>query len=61
MKIITLEQIDSTHTYLRNKIQEEGFSYPICITTQLQTQGIGSRGNHWEGKKGNLFFSCFVR
>ncbi len=57
MKIITLEEIDSTHKYLKELIKKEGYSYPLCISTPLQTQGIGSRGNNWKGVKGNLFFS----
>ncbi len=57
MEIIILDEVDSTHTYLKNKIKEEGFTYPLCITTKKQTNGIGSRGNPWQGKDGNLFFS----
>lgn len=57
MKIITLEQIDSTHNYLKQLIKNEGFTHPTCVVTNYQTDGIGSRGNSWQGKKGNLFFS----
>ena len=57
MKIIILDEVDSTHTYLKELIREEGFTYPTCIATTLQTNGIGSRGNSWQGVKGNLFFS----
>ncbi len=57
MQIIFLEKIDSTHTYLKQKIKTDGFSQPLCIATDYQTNGIGSRGNSWQGIKGNLFFS----
>lgn len=57
MKIIILDKVDSTHTYLKKLIQENGFTYPICIVTSLQTNGLGSRGNSWQGVRGNLFFS----
>ncbi len=57
MKIIVLDQIDSTHKYLKNLIKKDGFTYPTCIATSLQTEGIGSRGNLWKGVRGNLFFS----
>lgn len=57
MKIIILERVDSTHSYLKDYINENGYSYPLCIMTSFQTNGIGSRGNSWQGKKGNLFFS----
>lgn len=57
MKIINLISVDSTHTYLKELIKKDGYSYPTCITANLQTKGIGSRGNSWTGKEGNLFFS----
>jgi BirA family biotin operon repressor/biotin-[acetyl-CoA-carboxylase] ligase len=57
MKIIILDKVDSTHTYLKKLIKENGFTYPICIVTSLQTNGVGSRGNIWQGVRGNLFFS----
>lgn len=60
MKIIILDEVESTHTYLKELIKKDGFTYPICITTQFQTNGIGSRGNSWQGKKGNLFFSFVI-
>ncbi len=57
MQIIFLEKIDSTHTYLKQKIKIGGYTQPLCIATDYQTNGIGSRGNSWQGVKGNLFFS----
>jgi len=57
MKIIRLNKVDSTHTYLKNHILENKYIEPLCIVTDLQTAGIGSRGNSWTGTKGNLFFS----
>lgn len=60
MKIINLNQVDSTHKYLKEYLLENGYTQPICIVTTLQTDGIGSRGNEWNGKKGNLFFSFVI-
>ncbi|KLE10103.1 biotin--[acetyl-CoA-carboxylase] ligase [Aliarcobacter butzleri] len=57
MKIIRLDEVDSTHKYLKEYISKNEYTNPLCIVTDLQTQGIGSRGNSWIGKKGNLFFS----
>ena len=57
MKIKYLESVDSTHTYLKNLIKTNSYEEPICIYTNYQTNGIGSRGNSWEGIEGNLFFS----
>ena len=57
MKIIRLDEVDSTHKYLKDYISKNEYINPLCIVTDLQTQGIGSRGNSWIGRKGNLFFS----
>ncbi len=57
MEIIYLDNVDSTHTYLKNYIKTNGYIKPLAIVTQNQTNGIGSRDNNWEGMKGNLFFS----
>jgi len=61
MKIINLEEVESTHTYLQNFIKEKGYTYPICVMANSQTKGIASRGNSWIGKKGNLFFSFVLK
>ena len=60
MKIIRLDEVDSTHKYLKEYISKNEYTNPLCIVTDLQTQGIGSRGNSWIGKKGNLFFSFVI-
>jgi BirA family transcriptional regulator, biotin operon repressor / biotin---[acetyl-CoA-carboxylase] ligase len=60
MKIIKLKEIDSTHRYIKDHIVENGYSEPLCVLCDYQTQGIGSRGNSWLGKEGNLFFSFVV-
>jgi len=52
MKLIYFETIKSTQQYLLKNPQEN-----ICIWTENQTNGIGSRGKSWIGEKGNLFFS----
>jgi BirA family transcriptional regulator, biotin operon repressor / biotin---[acetyl-CoA-carboxylase] ligase len=60
MKIIKLEEVSSTHIFLKEYISKNGFSNPIAVITNNQTNGIGSRENSWVGKKGNLFFSFVV-
>jgi BirA family biotin operon repressor/biotin-[acetyl-CoA-carboxylase] ligase len=57
MRIIKLNEVSSTHTYLKDYIKAESYTEDICITSDYQTNGIGSRGNSWSGTKGNLFFS----
>ena len=60
MKIIKLKEIDSTHRYIKDYILENGYTEPLCVSCDFQTQGVGSRGNSWIGKKGNIFFSFVV-
>ena len=57
MEILYLKEVDSTHTYLKNHIKTNGYTTPLLVYTQNQTNGIGSRDNNWKGKEGNLFFS----
>ncbi|WP_419765329.1 MAG: biotin--[acetyl-CoA-carboxylase] ligase [Arcobacter sp.] len=61
MEIRYLQSVDSTHTYLKNYIKQYGYTNNLCIATQEQTSGIGSRGNSWLGVKGNLFFSFVLK
>ncbi|PLY10287.1 MAG: biotin--[acetyl-CoA-carboxylase] ligase [Arcobacter sp.] len=61
MEIRYLQSVDSTHTYLKNYIKQNGYTNNLCIATQEQTSGIGSRGNSWVGVKGNLFFSFVIK
>jgi len=61
MEIRYLQSVDSTQTYLKNYIKENGYSGNLCFATQEQTAGLGSRGNSWIGTKGNLFFSFVIR
>lgn len=57
MELIYLESVDSTHEYLKNFVKENKDCNKLCIYTNYQINGVGSRGNSWIGKRGNLFFS----
>ena len=61
MKIIRLDEVNSTHIYLKELISKNGYEEAICILSDYQTQGIGSRGNSWTGVKGNMFFSFVIK
>ncbi|MGA1933484.1 biotin--[acetyl-CoA-carboxylase] ligase [Arcobacter sp. YIC-464] len=61
MKIIRLNKVDSTHTYLREYVNNNEINEITCIVADIQTNGIGSRGNTWQGKSGNLFFSFVMK
>ena len=55
MQYVYFKKIDSTQKYLLENLEK--FELPICVWSEFQTHGIGSRGNNWIGKRGNLFFS----
>ncbi|MCD6432555.1 MAG: biotin--[acetyl-CoA-carboxylase] ligase [Sulfurimonas sp.] len=60
MKITYLETVASTQTYLKELLQERSFELPHAIVANIQTDGIGSRGNLWSGMDGNLFLSFAI-
>lgn len=60
MKIVKLDQIDSTNSYFREteKIQEDF----TVVWAEKQTKGRGQRGTKWESEEGkNLTFSILKR
>ncbi len=57
LQIIYLDTINSTQTYLKEKIAKSELNAPICVSAELQSDGVGSRNNRWISQKGNLFFS----
>ncbi len=60
MEIIYYKSISSTHKFLIEELKNGRIDIPKCIVAQEQTDGIGSRGNKWIGKQGNLFLSLCV-
>ena len=60
MQIHSLKSVDSTQRYLLDVLKEGTLSSPVCVTTERQESGRGSRGNSWNGLDGNLFFSFAV-
>ncbi|MCX6075912.1 MAG: biotin--[acetyl-CoA-carboxylase] ligase [Campylobacterales bacterium] len=61
MKTSYLESIPSTQNYLKELVREGSIELPYAIVADIQTNGIGSRGNSWSGIKGNLFLSFAMR
>jgi len=57
LKIRFLERVDSTQTYLKQLLKSKEVSSPYAVVTKIQTDGLGSRNNSWEGLEGNLFLS----
>lgn len=61
IKIIRLEETDSTNNYLHNYRGDEGELMTIA-TTNFQTAGKGQGSNSWESERGkNLLVSIKVR
>ncbi|DAB32814.1 MAG TPA: biotin--[acetyl-CoA-carboxylase] ligase [Sulfurospirillum sp. UBA11407] len=41
-------------------IKNETLTPPIALGVDFQSDGVGSRGNSWQGEEGNLYFSFCV-
>jgi BirA family biotin operon repressor/biotin-[acetyl-CoA-carboxylase] ligase len=61
LKIIYLKSVDSTQLYLKNLIKNSKTQLPIAVSSELQSDGIGSRDNSWTGFEGNLFLSFAIK
>jgi len=59
--VIWFKELESTHKYIINEIKTGKIKEPTLIATDFQSGGVGSRGNSWEGKYGNLFCSFCVK
>lgn len=60
MKIITLPEVGSTSTYLRESLPDAPAG--TVVVTHCQSAGRGQRGNSWEAEPGrNLTFSVLLR
>ncbi len=57
MEIIYHDKLPSTHRYLEEALRAQHLKPPVAIIAHTQTQGVGSRGNAWQGLEGNLFLS----
>ena len=60
MKIVYLESVDSTQVYLKELIRNKKVQAPYAVVAKMQTNGVGSRDNSWEGIDGNLFLSFAI-
>ncbi len=60
LKIIYLESVDSTQSYLKNLLKNKKLELPCAVVSNIQTNGLGSRGNSWQGLEGNLFLSFAI-
>lgn len=60
METFWLEEVDSTQRYLLDGLKNQTLKAPVCVGATMQTQGRGSRGNHWIGEEGNFFISFAI-
>ncbi len=60
LQIHSLKAVDSTQRYLLDALKSGTLDTPICVVTERQESGKGSRGNRWSGLEGNLFFSFAI-
>jgi BirA family biotin operon repressor/biotin-[acetyl-CoA-carboxylase] ligase len=60
LKIIYLKSVDSTQTYLKQQILSGAVIKSLGVVADIQTNGVGSRNNTWQGLQGNLFFSFAI-
>ena len=62
MKIIKLDAIDSTNSYLKKLLNKESLDDLTVVVSKHQTKGRGRNGNLWLNKPSlNLAFSIYKR
>lgn len=61
METVCVESLDSTHTFLCEKIRKDEIGENFAIYALEQTNGVGSRENTWQSSKGNLHLSFCIR
>lgn len=63
--LLTLDEVDSTNTWLRNaaaNLGDSGRGHGLVVRARRQNAGRGQRGNSWESEPGlNLTLSIFLR
>ncbi len=60
LTIYSFETLPSTQRWLIEKIASSQVEPPCAVIAELQTDGVGSRGNRWIGKRGNFFASVAI-
>lgn len=58
--MLSLESIDSTQKYLKELIAQGRVTPPYAVVASIQTSGVGSRDNVWQGEENNLFLSFAI-
>lgn len=59
LKIISLDQCDSTNNYLRTHFEKLKAKLPVLVTTASQTSGRGRENRTWISLRGKGLYSSF--
>lgn len=57
MRVIRLEEVDSTNNFLKEMGNKKNYD---CVIASMQTSGKGRRGNTWVSQNGMALFSFLV-
>ncbi len=60
LNLLYLDSVDSTQNYLKALVKNSSIELPHAVVAKTQTDGVGSRGNVWNGLEGNLFLSFAI-
>jgi len=60
LNLLYLDSVDSTQNYLKELVRSSSIELPHAVVAKTQTDGVGSRGNAWNGLDGNLFLSFAI-
>jgi BirA family biotin operon repressor/biotin-[acetyl-CoA-carboxylase] ligase len=60
--VIVLQTVDSTNNYVANQLRSADVAEGTVVMAQLQTEGRGQRGTHWQSESGqNLLMSLVLK
>lgn len=58
LELIYFKEMTSTQNWLIEQVRNaKNLALPLCVFTQKQTLGVGSRGNEWESVESAILFS----
>lgn len=59
LEVITLEECDSTNSYLKRNYEQVKVKLPVLVTSALQTAGRGREQRTWLSSRGKGLYSSF--
>lgn len=55
-----LNEVESTNTYLKDKVRATGLVSPYCVAASIQTKGKGQREKTWESQPFDNILASFL-